>query len=190
MVCLFSAAEMREADRLAAESGVPGLRLMETAGRAVAEVAARLAQPGASITILAGKGNNGGDGLVAARYLAQRGLDVEVILAEPGETFTGDALANLQALVKGGFTRPRLFAGPPTDLSPRLAGSAVVIDALLGTGGKGAPRGPAGRALAAGPEKSVDDHGRAGQARAEICRRPGKEPWTGEASFDESLEVG
>jgi len=143
MVCLFSAAEMREADRLAAESGVPGLRLMETAGRAVAEVAARLAQPGASITILAGKGNNGGDGLVAARYLARRGLDVEVILAEPGETFTGEALANLKALVEGGLARPRVFAGSSTDLSPRLAGSAVVIDALLGTGAKGAPRGPA-----------------------------------------------
>jgi alanine racemase len=160
MVCLFSAAEMREADRLAAESGVPGIRLMENAGRAVAEVAARLAQPGVPgvsaprmgpfdprpsgpITILAGKGSNGGDGLVAARYLAHRGLDVEVILAEPGETFRGDALANLKALVEGGFARPRVFAGPSSDLSPRLAGSAVVIDALLGTGAKGAPRGPA-----------------------------------------------
>ncbi len=160
MVCLFSAAEMREADRLAAESGVSGLRLMENAGRVVAEVAARLAQPGVPgvsatqigllgprpagpITILAGKGNNGGDGLVAARYLAQRGLDVEVILAEPGETFRGDALANLKALVEGGFARPRVFAGPSADLGPRLAGSAVVIDALLGTGAKGAPRGPA-----------------------------------------------
>jgi len=158
MVRLFSVAQMRAADGLAAEAGVPGLLLMENAGRAVAEVAAGLAAqavPGraaspqsrhrgalsaAPITILVGKGNNGGDGLVAARHLAEQGFTVDVVLAETGETFTGDALVNLKALADRTSIRPSVFSGESRDLEPLLARSSVVIDALLGTGAKGAPR--------------------------------------------------
>ena len=160
MVRLFSVAQMRAADCLAAEDGVPRLLLMENAGRAVAEVAAGLvaqAAPGlgaspqsrhrgalsaAPITILVGKGNNGGDGLVAARHLAEQGFTVQIVLAEPGETFTGDALVNLKALADRTSIRPTVFSGESRDLEPLLARSSVVIDALLGTGAKGAPREP------------------------------------------------
>jgi len=161
MVRLFSVAQMQAADGLAVESTVPGLLLMENAGRAVAEVAAGLAAqaaPGraassqsrhrgalsaAPITILVGKGNNGGDGLVAARHLAERGFTVEIVLAEPGEALTGDALVNLKALADRTSIRPTVFSGESSDLEPLLARSSVVIDALLGTGAKGAPREPA-----------------------------------------------
>ena len=160
MVRLFSVAQMQAADGLAVESTVPGLLLMENAGRAVAEVAAGLAAqaaPGraassqsrhrgalsaAPITILVGKGNNGGDGLVAARHLAERGFTVEIVLAEPGEALTGDALVNLKALADRTSIRPTVFSGESSDLEPLLARSSVVIDALLGTGAKGAPREP------------------------------------------------
>jgi hydroxyethylthiazole kinase-like uncharacterized protein yjeF len=160
MVRLFSVAQMRAADGLAVAAGIPGVLLMENAGRAVAEVAAGLAAqaaPGraagsqsrhrgalsaASITILVGKGNNGGDGLVAARHLAEQGFTVEVVLAEPGETFTGDALVNLQALVDKTSVRPAVLSGESLDLRALLARSSVVIDALLGTGAKGPPREP------------------------------------------------
>lgn len=162
MVRLFTAAEMRAADRLAADRGLPGLRLMENAGRAVAEVAAGMAgSPGAApgpVVILAGKGNNGGDGLVAARHLARTGFDVEVVLAEPAGAFSGDAATNLDALLKGGSARPLVFSpgapdiadtqGPPraaigpSALTRLLGQSSVIVDALLGTGAKGAPREP------------------------------------------------
>lgn len=160
MVRLFSAAQMRLADRLAAQFGVPGLELMENAGRAVAAVAAEAAGTAAGatssagssaaaaglVTVLAGKGNNGGDGLVAARLLVKDGFAVEVILAEPGESFGGDALANLKALVEGGSgrQRPRVFGAGVSaeEFAGLLSRSTLVIDALLGTGAKGPPREP------------------------------------------------
>lgn len=152
MVRLFSAAQMRLADRLAAEAGIPGLELMENAGRAVADVAAAAlaasTQGSGCVTILAGKGNNGGDGLVAARLLAQAGKSVEVVLSEPDEAFAGDALVNLKALTAGaggdGLPHPRVFGSDisPAELTALLARSAVIVDALLGTGAEGAPREP------------------------------------------------
>ncbi len=161
MVRLFTASQMRLADRLAAESGVPGIELMENAGQAVAVLAAEAARtaagitPGAGsagpvttldgpVTVLVGKGNNGGDGLVAARLLIESGLAVEVVLAEAGESFGGDALANLKALVEGDFAQPRVFGAGVSaeELLGGLRCSTVVIDALLGTGSKGAPREP------------------------------------------------
>ncbi|HCJ10106.1 MAG TPA: bifunctional ADP-dependent NAD(P)H-hydrate dehydratase/NAD(P)H-hydrate epimerase [Clostridiales bacterium] len=149
MVRLFTAAEMREADRLAVEAGVPSLILMENAGRAVARLATRLLEevpPGrrGSLLVLAGKGNNGGDGLVAARLLAGLGLPVEVVLAGSEDSFTGDALTNLRALEAQGLVRPRVFGreleGPA--FSALVKEAAVVVDALLGTGVSGAPREP------------------------------------------------
>ena len=128
------------------ERGVPSLELMERAGAAVASEAARMAPEGL-ITVLAGKGNNGGDGLVAARLLRERGRDVVVMLTgEPA----GDALHNLERLPGPGPLT--LDAGVPS-------GTVLVIDALLGTGAAGEPHGQIAEVIAmsdAAPVLAVD----------------------------------
>src|SRR4028118_2197962 len=102
-----TAEQMRAIDRRAvAEFGMPSLLLMENAGRAVAERAlARLEQLGhaePSVRVLCGKGNNGGDGFVAARHLANRGLRVECLLAGQASEVRGDARVNLELLARLG----------------------------------------------------------------------------------------
>jgi ADP-dependent NAD(P)H-hydrate dehydratase / NAD(P)H-hydrate epimerase len=132
---LFDAAGMRAVDRWAIEEQfVPSLQLMEAAGGAVAEVVAQLAPQG-PVRVVCGKGNNGGDGFVAARLLAGMGFDVEVLLLWAGDELGGDAAVNL------GRVEAELVAGD--ELDGRLAGSGVVVDAIFGTGFAGAPRGPA-----------------------------------------------
>ena len=137
---LFDAEGMRGVDRWAVEEqGVPSLELMEAAGRAVAGVVAELAPEG-PVRVVCGKGNNGGDGFVAARLLREMGFEVEVLLLWPGEELRGDAAVNFER--SGG----ELVEG---DLAPRLAGSGAVIDAIFGTGFEGAPREPAAAAIGA-----------------------------------------
>src|SRR5262249_40752823 len=74
MIELLTNEQMAEADRMAITGGAAGIALMENAGRAVAETVAACASPGALIAVVAGPGNNGGDGLVARRPLAARGV--------------------------------------------------------------------------------------------------------------------
>jgi ADP-dependent NAD(P)H-hydrate dehydratase / NAD(P)H-hydrate epimerase len=137
---LFDAEGMRAVDRWAIEEqGVPSLELMEAAGRAVAEAVAELAPEG-PVRVVCGKGNNGGDGFVAARLLRGVGFEVEVLLLWPGEELRGDAAANFERF--GG----ELVEG---DLAGRLAGSGAVVDAIFGTGFEGAPREPATAAIRA-----------------------------------------
>ncbi|WP_299132286.1 NAD(P)H-hydrate dehydratase [uncultured Amaricoccus sp.] len=119
---ILTSSQMREADRRAIAGGVPGIALMEAAGRAVAEAASRLVPAGPAL-VLAGPGNNGGDGFVAARLLAEAGREVSVFLLGDPERLTGDARLAFER-----WARP---ASPATaDLPP----AAVVIDALFGTG--------------------------------------------------------
>ena len=138
---LYDAEAMRAVDSWAIEgAGVPSLELMETAGRALAEVAERHAT-GGPVRVVCGKGNNGGDGLVAARHLAGAGHEVEVLLLWPAAELSPDATANLDRF--DGEVR-ELAVG---EAEAALAGSGVVIDAIFGTGFSGAPRDPAAAAI-------------------------------------------
>jgi NAD(P)H-hydrate epimerase len=135
---LYDAEGMRATDRWAIEElGVPSLELMEAAGRAVAEAVAELAGDG-PVRVVCGKGNNAGDGLVAARYLQETGFEVEALLLWPGEELSGDAAVNLER-----FPAEHVTAG----LDARMAGSGAVVDAIFGTGFEGAPREPAAAAI-------------------------------------------
>jgi NAD(P)H-hydrate epimerase len=137
---LFDAAEMRAADAWAIQQqGIPSLDLMERAGEGLARVTAAAAREG-PVRVVAGKGNNGGDGLVAARLLREDGYRVDVLAAAPLDDLRGDALANLERLPG---PAPEPFA------AERLEGSGAVVDALLGTGFEGAPREPLAAAISA-----------------------------------------
>jgi ADP-dependent NAD(P)H-hydrate dehydratase / NAD(P)H-hydrate epimerase len=143
---LFDAAEMRASDAWAIEEqGVPSLDLMERAGLGLARVTAAAARPG-PVRVVVGKGNNGGDGLVVARLLREDGREVDVLAAADLAELRGDARANLE----------RLPGSPPEPFAPeRLAGSGVVVDALLGTGFEGSPREPLASAIAAMGEQDA-----------------------------------
>jgi hydroxyethylthiazole kinase-like uncharacterized protein yjeF len=137
---LYDAEGMRGVDRWAIEErGVPSLELMEAAGRAVAEAVSGLAPQG-PVRVVCGKGNNGGDGFVAARLLREMGFEVEALLLWPGEELRGDAAVNFER-----------FGGElvENDLGGRLVGSGAVVDAVFGTGFEGAPREPAAAAIEA-----------------------------------------
>ncbi|HEY0982515.1 NAD(P)H-hydrate epimerase [Schlesneria sp.] len=130
--------QVREVDRIAIEEyGLPGLVLMENAGRNAAEHLINLGISG-RITICCGKGNNGGDGFVIARHLENRGFAVKVLLCAPASTATGDAAVNLKVLQVAGTP----IKSPPLDWDQELAGSDWIIDALLGTGTAGTIREP------------------------------------------------
>jgi hydroxyethylthiazole kinase-like uncharacterized protein yjeF len=124
MIELLSNAEMAQADRLAIAGGVAGLDLMERAGRAVADAVAVRHPIGSRVVILAGPGNNGGDGFVAARLLAQRGFRARLMLAGKVDRLKGDA-----AIVAKKWTGPVESAQ-----ASELGGADVLIDALFGAG--------------------------------------------------------
>jgi hydroxyethylthiazole kinase-like uncharacterized protein yjeF len=140
---LPDAEQMRAIDRWAIEArGVPSLDLMETAGAGVARAAERLA-PDGGFTVVCGKGNNGGDGLVAARLLRDAGRNVTVVCVAPPDDLSGDARANLERLPGEPPLRPN---GTPWtqgggDARDVFGGSVAILDALLGTGFQGEPHG-------------------------------------------------
>src|SRR4051794_11520194 len=155
---------MRATDRWAIdERGVPSLELMERAGAAVARTVERIS-PDGPVTVVCGKGNNGGDGLVVARLLREAGREVPVVCTAPPEELEGDAAANLERLPGSG---PLQLDGRPwaEDEEETSAGPFerpfVIVDALLGTGFSGTPRGTVADAIAAveragAPVVSVD----------------------------------
>src|SRR5947209_10259330 len=130
---------MREVDRLAeAEYGIAPLQLMEVAGLQTARVAREMVGPrleGRAVCILTGKGNNGGDGLVAARRLAGWGPTVTVMTSYPLAAAAGLSLGQLLAARAAGVEcREWVSDAPP-------GGCDLYVDALLGFGASGAPRG-------------------------------------------------
>jgi hydroxyethylthiazole kinase-like uncharacterized protein yjeF len=124
MIEILANAEMAEADRLTIAGGVAGLALMENAGNAVAEAVAARLSVGSRVAVLAGPGNNGGDGFVAAKQLAKRGYAVTILLVGAVEKLKGDAAASAKA-----------WNGPIASGAPAaLAGADIVVDALFGAG--------------------------------------------------------
>lgn len=124
MTQLLTTEEMAAADRRAVELGVPSMTLMENAGRAVADAAWRHLQKGDRVAVLAGPGNNGGDGFVAARHLQERGCEVVVALLGERSALRGDAAEMAQR-----------WHGDVVALDPAFAkGAKVIIDAIFGAG--------------------------------------------------------
>jgi hydroxyethylthiazole kinase-like uncharacterized protein yjeF len=120
---LLSPQEMAEADRMTIAGGIPGIVLMENAGRAVADAVARRWSLRPAL-VLCGPGNNGGDGFVAARILAERGWPVRLALLGGRAALKGDAAA-----AAAGWTGPIEALGEGA-----LEGAALVVDALFGAG--------------------------------------------------------
>src|SRR5438552_16321551 len=120
---VLTSAEMERADRLTIAAGTPGFALMLSAGQAVAEAAMELVEEG-PILVVAGPGNNGGDGFVAAAELAAQGREVSVILVCGREHWQGDA-----ASAARGWKYPVLPFNPQAIGKPGL-----IIDALFGAG--------------------------------------------------------
>jgi ADP-dependent NAD(P)H-hydrate dehydratase / NAD(P)H-hydrate epimerase len=123
MIELLTPDEMAECDRLTIAGGTPGITLMEKAGRAVADAVVR--HPlGTRIVVVAGPGNNGGDGFIAARVLAERGYPVRMMLMGEVAALRGDAAE-----------AARRWARPIEPAKPEaLAGAGVIVDALFGAG--------------------------------------------------------
>ena len=148
---LVTAAQMRELDRRTIEDlGVPSLVLMENAGRGTYEVIRRefpdLSGP---VVILAGRGNNGGDGLVVARYLVNGGFPVSVFLLAARDQVRGDALANLKILEGLGVRVEEVQEeGRLNAVVHRMSRAELIVDALLGTGLNSPVRGLLGQVIA------------------------------------------
>jgi hydroxyethylthiazole kinase-like uncharacterized protein yjeF len=134
---LVTASEMRELDRRAIQDlGIPSLVLMENAGRTTYRILRReFPHLQGEVAVVAGRGNNGGDGFVVARYLANAGLPVAVFLLGQREGVSGDARVNLEVLAHLGVAVKEVLT--ETDLNPalhRLTKAGLIVDALLGTG--------------------------------------------------------
>jgi ADP-dependent NAD(P)H-hydrate dehydratase / NAD(P)H-hydrate epimerase len=143
---LYTAEEMRALDGWAiTERGVPSLELMERAGTGVARVVAEL-KPTGPVRVVCGKGNNGGDGLVVVRKLAEFGVEAEALLLWPPDELSDDARANHERLVSAKGAVSQVSA---SELPAALAGSGAVVDGLLGTGFRGSPRAPLDAAIEA-----------------------------------------
>jgi len=124
MIELLTTAEMAQADRLTIAAGTSGIDLMENAGSAVADAVAARHGAAVPVAVVAGPGNNGGDGFVAARVLRERGYAVRLLLAGDADRLKGDA-----ALAAGRWHGPLEAARPAG-----VAGAGVLIDALFGAG--------------------------------------------------------
>lgn len=158
--------QSREVDRMAIEEwGIPGVVLMENAGRGVAElIIAHVAATGSdagqapSVAICCGGGNNGGDGFVIARHLQIAGIECRLLLFSHVDRLRGDAAINCQIARRAGIPL-EVFAAESysgaarglleSSLANELRGADVIVDAMLGTGATGNPRTPFDAAIRA-----------------------------------------
>ncbi len=141
----LTAAEMREVDRLTTERfGIPSLQLMEAAGKKAAEsvLKALTRHDHARVCVLCGKGNNGGDGFVVARYLKEARLATRVILFGKREDVHGDAGTNLARWIDAGGEIEIVEGGADWErVWPGIWAANVIVDAMLGTGLRGGASG-------------------------------------------------
>ena len=133
---------------------LPGIVLMENAGRNAAHLLHALASAATfpapwRVTIACGRGNNGGDGFVMARHLENLGAEIKILLASDPAAYRGDAAINHAVAVRAGIAINQLELAPVSEWSAALAGSDWIVDALLGTGSSGAPRGAVATAIRA-----------------------------------------
>lgn len=136
--------QARQLDRRAMEAyGVPGVVLMENAGRGMTELLRSLGVAG-PVVICCGKGNNGGDGSVIARHLDNAGVAVRVLLFSDPAELSGDAAVHFVILQRSGVPLVRVPLTPfdPAWLTDQLAGADWVVDALFGSGLQGTVRPP------------------------------------------------
>jgi ADP-dependent NAD(P)H-hydrate dehydratase / NAD(P)H-hydrate epimerase len=132
---LVTAQQMRAIDRRAIEEiGIPGFELMEKAGRGIADFIKDILNgetKGRRVAIFCGRGNNGGDGYVIARYLHSWGATVQVFLLAEHSQIEGDALVNLQKIEQVGLRITKIGV---RDALPILSGVDLVVDGIFGTG--------------------------------------------------------
>ena len=144
---VLSRLQVRQCDQVAIERfGIIGLVLMENAGSAAASYILGLldGEPGKRVFIVAGVGNNAGDGFVVARHLSNAGVFVEVLICGSRERFKGDALSNLR-IIEHMSLPISYIQSEQQDVEPFIAQRAekadIIVDAMLGTGTSGPPRG-------------------------------------------------
>ncbi|MDE0482813.1 MAG: NAD(P)H-hydrate dehydratase [Candidatus Poribacteria bacterium] len=136
---VVTAAEMRQIDEDTIEGiGIPGIVLMETAGSEIVRAIEQHYPTAQRVGVFVGKGNNGGDGLVIARQLAHAGREVKIFLVSPAESFTGEALTNLDIAKNLELQIEEIL----TDTSIDILGCELLVDAIFGTGLRGAVREP------------------------------------------------
>src|SRR5262252_2042022 len=123
MMELLTTDEMAQADRATIAAGTPGIELMENAGRAVADVVIARHPPRTRIAVVAGPGNNGGDGFVAARILLERSYRVRMLVLGELARLKGDAAMAAQR-----------WNGPTEPATPAALAADVIVDALFGAG--------------------------------------------------------
>ena len=143
----YGSEAVRAADKKASgELGIPGEVLMENAGRAAAEIIAARYPGAESFLVLCGPGNNGGDGFVAARHLGIMGMKTEIIFTRATSEYTGEARFAAIAAERCGIKIFRSRDMSDAEIISSLD-TSVVVDALLGVGASGEPRGEVKRLI-------------------------------------------
>lgn len=151
--CVITSKRMKIVDQNAEYYGLPSRVLMESAGKSIAEEVRRRLKKldGVNVVVVAGLGNNGGDGLVAARYLANFGANVSVILlGDPGKIKTDEARTNWKLLELMRFCVKLFKASSKSEIAPYadlIRDADVIIDAVFGTGIRGEIREPYSTAI-------------------------------------------
>ncbi len=172
---VFTPEALRAIDRAAVERyGIPSIVLMENAARALADGVLEVmggARAG-RVLVVCGRGNNGGDGLACARHLHNEGVDVEVVLVEPGATPSADATVTLRIVRAMGLHVREGWSGDDGRV-------AAVVDAVLGTGVRGPVTG-----VLAGAIDRINGLGDAGAAVVAADVPSGMDAMTGEGLAD------